>query len=272
MSGSSVTFPKDYDGNSKFKVLPEGDYILKIKKAEVKKRQDARAGEKVWPYYDFTCVVMNGPHKGEVIHHRTTTKPDALFALGALLEACGIKVKPGKKIEGLPDLLVGNTFGAHVTVEEREYKGSDGKKHKGENNDLKLAFPVYKGEDGVWHKGSEADGDEMEEELDNEDEGDDTEEDDTDSEEDEEDEEEPAPKKPVRAKKAEKAPAKKPSKPKKPESDDEEDEEDEEEDEKPAKAKKSSATKKPPNTKKVKAKKPDDDDDDDLDDVELDEV
>lgn len=93
--------------------VPEGTYLVKIKKVEVKDGDQAK-------YFAWESEIADGDYKGSKIWWNTSLAPNALFNLRNMIEACGIEV-PRSKFQVDTDLLLGKTLG--VIVEHDVYKG-----------------------------------------------------------------------------------------------------------------------------------------------------
>lgn len=109
--------------------VPNGDYIVKVKKIEQKTSQSSGA-----PYFNWELMILQGPSKGKKLFHITSLKAEALFNLRNTLTACGISVPKGKlniDLKGLINKVMG------VTVINEKYEGKDRPK-------IKETWPVIK--------------------------------------------------------------------------------------------------------------------------------
>lgn len=109
--------------------LPDGEYIVKVKKIEQKTSQSSGA-----PYFNWELMVIQGVKKGTKVFHITSLKEAALFNLRNTLIACGIDVPKGKMSMDIKS-LIGKVMG--VTTVNEEYEGKKRPK-------IKETWPVVK--------------------------------------------------------------------------------------------------------------------------------
>lgn len=101
------------------KHIPEGDYLVKIVDAEVRKSES-----KGTTYISWKFQVAEGEHKGTTLFGTTSLKPEALWSLRNLIHAATGKNVAGKAVNFDPSNLFGKQVGA--TVVDNEYT-KDGK-------------------------------------------------------------------------------------------------------------------------------------------------
>lgn len=169
--------------------VPEGDYLFKVVKHEVRKTKDGSGKYISW---QVQCVTKK--YKGKTIYHITSLKPDALWNLRNLIHACLGRNVAGKVVEFDPTSLYGKIFAG--TTEDDVYEKEDGKEVvKSVLVDLRPKDELEDDDEDEdeEEEDDEEDDDEDEEDSEDEDEEDDEDEDEEDEEEDED--EEPAPRK-----------------------------------------------------------------------------
>lgn len=95
------------------KGIPEGNYVLQVKKIELK---DSKKGNPMWV---VDSAFTAGKYEGQQIREYLTLTTDALFKVKSWLEALGLNI--GKKKVKLPNSTAslqknfgGKTFGAHI--------------------------------------------------------------------------------------------------------------------------------------------------------------
>jgi hypothetical protein len=105
-------------GGGKGKHIPEGDYLVKIIKHEVRKSE--RTGGR---YINWQFQVASGENKGATVYGSTSLKPEALWSLRNLIHAALGKNVAGKAVNFDPENLYGKLVGA--SVEDNVYKKDD---------------------------------------------------------------------------------------------------------------------------------------------------
>lgn len=112
----------NFEGVEDRVLVPEGDYVCKVSKVEMKKSESSG-----YNYISWQLKIGTGTSKGQVMFHITSLKPTALFNLRNTLIACGFKV-PAKAMNVDLDQLPGKLIG--ITVYHEEYKGKPSAKVK----------------------------------------------------------------------------------------------------------------------------------------------
>lgn len=96
------------------KTVPEGNYQVKLSKAEIDKSQSGN------DYIKMEFTITEGDRKGSKLFHNCSLQPQALFNLKSVLEALGFEI-PGKAFDlDLSDIL-GLT--CEVEVSHELYEG-----------------------------------------------------------------------------------------------------------------------------------------------------
>ena len=168
----------DKEIRKRAKKIPEGDYLFKITKGEVKKNKSGDGKHILFSVQVVEDGRGNTKYAGVPNWYRCSLKPDALFNLRNMIFAAsdGKKNVAGKAIDFDPTSLVGKRIAG--TVEDSEYEGRT-------KSELVTVFPPSE-----LVEEEEEDEDDDEEEDDEEEEEEEDDEDDEDEEEDEDDEEE----------------------------------------------------------------------------------
>ena len=97
--------------------VPEGDYLVKIVKAELRKSEKKGKGRFFsWRFQ----IVEPKKYKGKTLYDITSLKPDALWNLRNLIFAALGKNVAGKALNFNPEKLYGKVV--MVTVEDEEYE------------------------------------------------------------------------------------------------------------------------------------------------------
>lgn len=116
--GGSDTVNVDFQnaslGGGRGAHLPKGVYDFKVASGEVRESDSGN------DYISWQLEVKSGKQKGKKIYHITSLKPDALWNLRGMLEACGIET-PESKFKFKIKSVVGKSFRAEV--EDDEYQG-----------------------------------------------------------------------------------------------------------------------------------------------------
>lgn len=102
------------------KHIPEGDYLVKIVDADVRKSERTNSTYISWKFQ----VVEPAEHKGVTLYGTTSLKREALWSLRNLIHAATGKNVAGKAVNFDPANLFGKIVGA--SVEDNEYT-KDGK-------------------------------------------------------------------------------------------------------------------------------------------------
>jgi hypothetical protein len=100
----------DFSGVTNFEPLPTGAYPVIIKKVELK---DSSNGP--WQNLNWELEVIDGEFTGRKLFLTTTLKPEGLFKLVELLEACGEEVQL-EELDLDPDAYVGRQLLVGVSV------------------------------------------------------------------------------------------------------------------------------------------------------------
>jgi hypothetical protein len=172
--------------------FPEGDYLFKVVKHEIRKTKDGKSRYISWQMQ----AVAPKKFKGKTQYHITSLKPDALWNLRNLIFACTGKNVAGKVANFVPESLYGKIFAG--TTEDDIYV-----KNEGEDNEKEIIKSVladiypraeYDEANSSDDDEEDEDDDDEDDEVDEDEDEEDEEEEDEDDEEDEEDEEdEPEP-------------------------------------------------------------------------------
>lgn len=101
-------------GGGRSKHVPEGDYLVKIVEADVRKSE--RTGGR---YISWRTQVVDGEHKGTTLYGTTSLKKEALWSLRNLIHAVTGKNVAGRAVNFDPENLYGKIVGA--SVEDNEY-------------------------------------------------------------------------------------------------------------------------------------------------------
>lgn len=142
--------------------VPEGDYLVKILRGEVKQPQDEDKAK----YINWAAqIVKPAKHKGKVLYGMTSLKKGALWNLRNLIHAATGKNVAGKAVNLDLEVTYGKIVGA--AVEDDEYEGKI-------RSRINTWFPKDEYE--------ESESDDDEEDSDDDEEDDDEEEDDTEEE------------------------------------------------------------------------------------------
>jgi hypothetical protein len=96
--------------------VPEGDYLAKAVKAELRKSEKSGGRYFSWRVQ----IVKPEKYKGKTLYVNTSLKPDALWNLRNLIHAALGKNVAGKALNFDPEKVYGKVMG--VTVEDDEYK------------------------------------------------------------------------------------------------------------------------------------------------------
>lgn len=147
MAKVTLDFTNAEDG---FKLVPEGEYICKVTKVEVKQGSKAK-------YFNWELTVGLGEYKGSKLFEITSLSVDALWRLRGFLQSCGIEV-PRSKFNVDTDLVVGKIVG--VTVVHSEYVKDGQKKISAKPAET---FRVAKGASGWQRVNTEAAADDEDE-------------------------------------------------------------------------------------------------------------
>jgi len=107
-------------GGMKAAHVPEGDYLLKIVEAELRRTKD-RTGKYI--SWRFT-IVSPAKYKGKTVYDITSLKPDALWNLRNLIHAATNRNVAGKAVNFNPESMYGKVIAA--TLEDDEYTPEDG--------------------------------------------------------------------------------------------------------------------------------------------------
>lgn len=174
--------------------IPEGDYLFKVVKHELRKAKDGKSR-----YFSWQVQCLSKKYKGKTIYHITSLKPEALWNLRNLIHACTGKNVAGRLVSFVPESLYGKVFAG--TTEDDEYENPD----TGKITIKSVLADLRPKEDLEASDDDDDEEDDEDEEDDDEDEDEDEEEDDEDDDEEEEDDEEeddeePAPKRKSSAK------------------------------------------------------------------------
>ena len=122
--------------------LPEGEYVCKITKAELKQGAKGK-------YINWELTVGIGEQKGSKTYYITSLSIKALFKLREFMIACGLEV-PKTVMDIDTDLIVGRVVGAKVVA--GTYVNKEGEtKEKTEIQDLYEVVKTRKG----WVKASQ---------------------------------------------------------------------------------------------------------------------
>lgn len=110
---------KEIKSGGKSSRVPEGDYLGKVVKGELK-RNKAKDGK----YFAWRIqVVAPKQFKGKTLYLNTSLKPEALWNLRNLIYACTGKNVAGKALGFDPDALTGKVFA--FTAVDDEYENPD---------------------------------------------------------------------------------------------------------------------------------------------------
>lgn len=110
---------KEIKSGGKSSKVPEGDYLGKVVKGELKKNK-AKDGK----YFAWQVqIVAPKAFKGKKLYLNTSLKPDALWNLRNLIYACTGKNVAGKALKFDPDKLIGKIFA--FTAVDDEYENPD---------------------------------------------------------------------------------------------------------------------------------------------------
>jgi hypothetical protein len=101
--------------------FPEGDYVFKVVKHEVRPTKD---GQSRYINWQMQCVTP--AFKGKTIYHNTSLRTDALWNLRNLIHACTGRNVAGRAVDFDPSALYGKTFLG--TTEDDEYENPDNHK------------------------------------------------------------------------------------------------------------------------------------------------
>jgi hypothetical protein len=109
--------PKEIRKGGRASHVPEGDYLAKPVKAELRKSEKQGGGR----YFSWRIqIVKPAKYKGKTLYVNTSLKPDALWNLRNLINAALGKNVAGKAVNFDPEALYGKTIG--ITVEDDEYE------------------------------------------------------------------------------------------------------------------------------------------------------
>ena len=97
--------------------VPEGDYLAKPVKAELRKSEKSGSRYISWRFQ----IVEPKKYKGKTLYDRTSLKPDALWNLRNLIFSAVGKNIAGSVLNFDPEVIYGKTL--MVTVEDDEYEG-----------------------------------------------------------------------------------------------------------------------------------------------------
>lgn len=111
--------PKEIKSSGRSAHVPEGDYIGKVVKGELKKKKDGKSKYFSWRIQ----IVSPKQYKGKTLYTITSLKPDALWSLRNLIHACTGKNVAGKALKFDPDSLNGKKFA--FTAVDDEYENPD---------------------------------------------------------------------------------------------------------------------------------------------------
>lgn len=96
--------------------VPEGDYLAKPVKAELRKSEKGGGRYFNWRFQ----ITAPKKYAGKTLYVNTSLKPDALWNLRNLINACLGKNVAGKAVNFDPEKCYGKVCG--ITVEDDEYK------------------------------------------------------------------------------------------------------------------------------------------------------
>lgn len=97
--------------------VPEGDYLAKPVKAELRKSEKSGSKYLSWRFQ----LIEPKKYKGKTLYDRTSLKPDALWNLRNLIHAAIGKNIAGKVLNFDPEVIYGKPL--MITVEDDEYEG-----------------------------------------------------------------------------------------------------------------------------------------------------
>ena len=107
-------------GGGKAAHVPEGDYLLKIVEAELRRTKDGGGRYYSWRF----TITSPAKFKGKTVYDITSLKPDALWNLRNLIHAAMGRNVAGKVVNFSPETLYGKIIAA--TLEDDEYTPDDG--------------------------------------------------------------------------------------------------------------------------------------------------
>jgi len=138
-----MKFKADFTNVSEGGFLPEGEYVCKVTKAELKQGNAAK-------YINWELTVGVGDQKGSKTYYITSLSVKALFKLREFMIACGLDV-PKAVVDIDTDKILGRVVG--IKVVPGTYVDKEGKtKNKTEISDV---YEVVKTDKG-WVKASQA--------------------------------------------------------------------------------------------------------------------
>src|SRR5882672_10709432 len=100
-------------GGGKGKHIPEGDSLLKIMDADIRKSEKTQSR-----YINWKFQVAEGEQKGVTLYGSTSLKPEALWSLRNLIHAATGKNVAGKAVNFDPSNLFGKLVGGEVVDNE----------------------------------------------------------------------------------------------------------------------------------------------------------